>query len=1378
MAQLVIGAAGAAVGFLVGGPTGAQVGWALGSMVGGSLAAPDQQGPRIADRQVQLASYGAPIPAVYGGYRLAGTLIWSTDLIESESTESAKGGPEVTSYSYSVSCAVAVAGRVGGYRRIWADAKLVYDISEDADVATQAASLAFAEFMTVYTGTESQMPDPTIEGVEGVGDVEAFRGTAYVVFTGLPLGDYGNRIPNFMFEVTGEEVEEVESLNPLQLMDWSFETIDADTGARAVHGYPLHGRENGPMEFVVLVPSGISGTVHSTIEAALAAAAARGTVLGYNAGQEFIGYSTSTTSLASCFDGGATVADNPRTVSYAFGVVGVGDLEYIDSALVGPDSGALSCPIVSRGPHIAAYAAGYVLKTVVGGTTSADYPAILNYCSGIPGTPALLAAPWTIIRATRLLACQGNLCLPGDPCASTTGQAQIPGNPAVCLSCAGDVEVNVQAYEVSGTYRVMLPGPVYNGSTTYLVRNAVGPALASGDPNYSVEAWWRARAADDGIDLTGLAFGVGFGVVTAAGACSSTALPGVAAGSAVLGDIVSDICVAAGLTTGQIDVTELTDGVLGFARGRVMPARAAIEALRSAFHFDAVESGDEIRFVKRGGAPVATLTLDDIGAGIDSSSEPLDHDRAQEAELPSAVAVAYQSPAIDFQTGVQQARRRVGGSQQINQVELPIVMTDLKAAEVADVLLYDSWASRTRRTFRVGMEFARLEPTDIVEVDDGAAVYELRIVDKMEEGGVVTLDCRDNDVASYSPNSTAATPSGGGSSVRFDGPTKLYLLDMPLLRDADDGPGYYLAATGYFSRWPGAATYRSVDDGAIYTPVRDATARVISGHADTVLAAYAGGNTVDEINSVDVTVLFGELASVTRAQLLNSGNPALIGDEVVQFQRAELLAGSTYRLTGLLRGRFGTERHMTAHAAGERFVMLSVSTMYRIAAPLSEIDEASVWKAATFGSGLADAYEVDFTNTAVGLTPLSPLQLFAARSGGQYLAQWVRRTRFDATWRPLVDAPLGEASESYRVRVLNGDAVIEEQVVTEQEAVVGSADEGYTLTATATADTAFFAAKQVGAGAVGVLIDDRDLSNKYVAALTALLVKTAQSPALGHQVIQVSHSGAAIYVLAYFETAGTPSAYIDTTVYRIQHADVTTVAASRASVSPGDFQGVAHDGTDLWVVASLSNGLLRCNPSTLATVNTYSFPSDTLLRVFSAGGYLWVSTAAQEVIQVDPATGAQVHRVDASGYVTDVAVYGGTLLVVSAAGLDVFDLGGSPAFVASTACAPSWLLASRNAALIGDTLFVIDYPNVAAFDAATGALLDTINVAGGATYVTGDIDADPLLGLSPTFNYLSMVTRRFAFAAPTAGPDYTGFSLEVCQVSASIGAGFPATITL
>ncbi|MGH6861737.1 MAG: baseplate multidomain protein megatron, partial [Phyllobacterium sp.] len=125
----------------------------------------------------------------YGTARLAGTMIWCTRFEEAKTKkrQGAKGGPKVTTYSYFANFAIAVAeGEISLIRRIWADGK-EYDQTRGT--------------IRVYRGSRDQLPDPLIEAKQGQGNAPAYRNTAYVVFERFPLDDYGNRIPQFQFEV-------------------------------------------------------------------------------------------------------------------------------------------------------------------------------------------------------------------------------------------------------------------------------------------------------------------------------------------------------------------------------------------------------------------------------------------------------------------------------------------------------------------------------------------------------------------------------------------------------------------------------------------------------------------------------------------------------------------------------------------------------------------------------------------------------------------------------------------------------------------------------------------------------------------------------------------------------------------------------------------------------------------------------------------------------------------------------------------------------------------------------------------------------------------------------------------------------------------------
>lgn len=198
MATLILTAVGTAIGGPIGGALGAFSGRQADQAIFGGGT---REGPRLRELSVTTSSYGQPLPRHFGRMRVAGSVIWSTELIETSTKEGGgKGRPSTRTYSYSASFAVALSStpidRIG---RIWADGNLLRGAS--GDLKTEGA-------MRAYLGTGDSPIDPLIAADRG-GLAPAFRDCAYVVFEDLQLGDFGNRIPALTFEVFAPDDDSV-----------------------------------------------------------------------------------------------------------------------------------------------------------------------------------------------------------------------------------------------------------------------------------------------------------------------------------------------------------------------------------------------------------------------------------------------------------------------------------------------------------------------------------------------------------------------------------------------------------------------------------------------------------------------------------------------------------------------------------------------------------------------------------------------------------------------------------------------------------------------------------------------------------------------------------------------------------------------------------------------------------------------------------------------------------------------------------------------------------------------------------------------------------------------------------------------------------------
>lgn len=228
MATLVFTAVGTLIGGPVGGAIGALAGRQVDSMILGGRSG--RAGPRLTELSVTTSSYGIPIARQFGRVRVAGQIIWATDLVESsERHGGGKGQPSVTEYSYSVSFAVALSSRpIEAVGRIWADGKLLR--GADGQLKVPGA-------FRLHLGHADQAVDPLLASAEAQGRCPAYRGRAYGVFEGLDLSEFGNRIPALTFEV----IADWQAVSMQDIADGAVEDCDAHVALNGLAGLSMDG---------------------------------------------------------------------------------------------------------------------------------------------------------------------------------------------------------------------------------------------------------------------------------------------------------------------------------------------------------------------------------------------------------------------------------------------------------------------------------------------------------------------------------------------------------------------------------------------------------------------------------------------------------------------------------------------------------------------------------------------------------------------------------------------------------------------------------------------------------------------------------------------------------------------------------------------------------------------------------------------------------------------------------------------------------------------------------------------------------------------------------------------------------------------------------
>lgn len=1009
MAALAFGLIGAWAAPAVG--LAASTGWAIGSYLGGAIFRPTVriEGPRLQDTKVQVSTYGTAIPIVYGAMRIAGNVIDMSEIREHSTTKKQRGkggGTKYTTYTYEADVAVALCeGEITGVAKIWANGELIYSIAPDATVETLIASNAMAEGFKVYTGSETQMPDATLEALHGAGNVPAYRGIAYVVFSTLWLEKYGNRLPNFEFEVV---------------------KVGAQTGSTELQTSVVHGADSVIWCGAAAMSDGDKTTVYHTTPS--------GNLTAYQfAGVDLI-------------DKQSVPFDEPEGL---YTMIGTADTP----CFVGRLQGGIGerALVMTLDPYSKTY--------INCGETIGQLYTIRDevlYVINVDGTK-LIRAPFAGGRISAATPTIGGF-------GSQTGWdlAVVGGIVYLCESSSAlnrtlyrwDAETLAPMSSINLLPTGLNESITADENNLYLCWRTGGESGAAQKYRWFYKltpagAWeliGQITAQNEGVSSYGFtvtANGFAKAFIAHRGALYRLNIDRDAApykitiGRVVfplvsqtvpLGGIVQDLCGRVGLTA--IDKTALdSTPVAGYVMGRQAAVRGAIEPLQSAYFFDAVESGGVLKFVKRGGNPVASIPLDDLCAGFDQadSGDPLAVVRAQEVDLPQQVTISYSNLDAAYQTSAEIAQRIVTPS--VNKVgaELPIAMTATQAARIADAWMYQAYAGRTSMKFKLSREYAALEPCDVVTVTDGVQTFTARITSKMDEGGVYAFEAENENGIQYNSNAQGAGNVPPVSQISLVADSVVELIDTAIMRDQDDDAGFYaaLAPRSPNGRWGGAVLLTgSLSDptnelggvtrmGVIGTILNALPATNLSGAVDAVQAP----NFFDESIYIDVQLNRGELESKSVAEIFNLENAAVIGNEIIQFRDAVLIGDRKYRLTGILRGRRGTEDLAAIHKqAGTRFILMSGEDgILRPDVGALGIGVESGYRAVTIGGIVQQADIQLFTNNARGLKPYAPRRAFGWKTATGVSYRWTRRSRIDGGWRNGVNVPIGEAVEEYAV---------------------------------------------------------------------------------------------------------------------------------------------------------------------------------------------------------------------------------------------------------------------------------------------------------------------------------------------------------------------------
>jgi hypothetical protein len=335
-----------------------------------------------------------------------------------------------------------------------------------------------------------------------------------------------------------------------------------------------------------------------------------------------------------------------------------------------------------------------------------------------------------------------------------------------------------------------------------------------------------------------------------------------------------------------------------------------------------------------------------------------------------------------------------------------------------------------------------LERWDSLTSDDGSVTYRLGLDYSIDMTlGVVRITNNGliDDDTMVRANYYAAATMAVVAPVKVPGMTELHILDVPAITDDVEDFGLYALATGG-GNWRNGALYGSTNNGARYDFVLNFLTKSTIGTCETVLGA-SSPFVMDEISVLRVQMRSGELESCTLTELLQGENTAVVGQEVIRFLDAVLVAPRTYELKRLIRGVRGTEWAIESHVPSESIYVMT-DYFEDVKGSRGNFGVPLLFKAVSSGQSLDEVTAIPSTPQQ-RLKPWAPVNIRGERdAAGNLTIRWVRRDRKGGELPLFLDPPMSEDAERYELEILNGSTVSRQVPVTVPQYVYSAADQG------------------------------------------------------------------------------------------------------------------------------------------------------------------------------------------------------------------------------------------------------------------------------------------------------------------------------------------------
>lgn len=360
-------------------------------------------------------------------------------------------------------------------------------------------------------------------------------------------------------------------------------------------------------------------------------------------------------------------------------------------------------------------------------------------------------------------------------------------------------------------------------------------------------------------------------------------------------DVLSDLLQKVGLKGDQFDTSDVKGLLSGYVINDQQPVRSIIKMLRRCYFFDVVEQNSKLKFIQKGRGVTTGIPVDETVFNHNPKLIQL-----SQLDLNNRINIVYFNRNFGYPIDVKYAELPKQGNAAT--VEIPLIMEEGEAQNIAEVLLYSSWQERNVYNFKLPIKYAWLLPSDVIAISDGEKRHTMRIIKTKFESMSIQVMGVGYDPSIYK----LSFPSTRSLMLKEYPPSHISksiveMIDLPHIK----GNIASFTLISEEEGWKGATLFISYDD-KNYKPI--ASANIQSTYGYVIESTDEG---------ITVVLRFGKL------DVMNPTVLALVGKEVIKFQDAKLIDKNKYKLSNLIRGQEGTKKY--EHTAGEKFILLDDS---------------------------------------------------------------------------------------------------------------------------------------------------------------------------------------------------------------------------------------------------------------------------------------------------------------------------------------------------------------------------------------------------------------------------------------------------------------------